>query len=65
MSTFSFNNMVVLAVYGAIFSLILWFVFAKFFKIIVIKTWLHWILLFGFSCAVIYAVLVSVIPDNY
>jgi len=53
-----------LGFYAAILSLILWFVFSKFLKIIVIKTWLHWILLYGFSVAVLYGLALSFV-DNW
>ena len=57
-------NLITWGVFGLIFTFILYFVFSRWLKLIVIKTWMHWILLFGFSVAVIYFYLWSIM-DNY
>ena len=56
----SIANLISFAVFGGILSFILYFVFSRWLKLIVIKTWMHWILLFGFSVAVIYFYLWSI-----
>jgi len=57
MSVTEIANLITWGVFGLIFTFILYFVFSKFLKLFVIKTWWHWIILFTVSIVLFYLIL--------